>query len=150
MLDNIWTAWSQQALSKARSKFDIIKNKLELPCFGGFTENIIMQDFWVSMYLANMAAISKNEADMKIKAEHKDKNNKYKYQANVNTLIGSLRERLADAIFSRNPLQRSKKLNRIILEIQHSVVPIRPDDGKTPRYENTRNCKFHHNRKSNL
>ena len=101
MLDNIWIAWSQQALSKARSKFDIIKNKLELPCFGGFTENIIMQDFWVSMYLANMAAIFKNEADMKIKAERKDKNNKYKYQANVNTLIGSLRERLADAVFSR-------------------------------------------------
>lgn len=131
-------------------KFDIVKNKLELPCFGGFTENIIMQDFWISMYLANMAAIAKNEADKKIKAVRKDKNNKYEYQANVNSLIGSMRERLADAIFSRNPSQRVKKLNRIILEIQRSVVPIRPDDGKTPRYENTRNCKFHHNRKSNL
>lgn len=131
-------------------KFDIVKNKLELPCFGGFIENIIMQDFWISMYLANMAAIAKNEADKKIKSDRKDKNNKYEYQANVNTLIGSMRERLADAVFSRNPLHRVKKLNRIILEIQHSVVPIRPDDGKTPRYENTRNCKFHHNRKSNL
>lgn len=131
-------------------KFDVVKNKLELPCFGGFTENIIMQDFWISMYLANMAAIAKNEADKKIKSDRKDKNNKYEYQANVNTLIGSMRERLADAIFSRNPSQRVKKLNRIILEIQHSVVPIRPNDGKTPRYENSRNCKFHHNRKSNL
>ena len=131
-------------------KFDVVKNKLELPCFGGFTENIIMQDFWISMYLANMAAIAKNEADKKIKTVRKDKNNKYEYQANVNTLIGSMRERLADAIFSRNPSQRIKKLNRIILEIQRSVVPIRPDGGKTPRYENTRNCKFHHNRKSNL
>ena len=60
------------------------------------------------MYLANMAAIAKNEADEKIKAERKDKNNKYEYQANVNTLIGSMGERLADAIFSRNPLQRIK------------------------------------------
>ncbi|MDE5977079.1 MAG: hypothetical protein K2G70_01240 [Turicibacter sp.] len=79
-----------------------------MPCFGGFTGNIIMQDFWISMYLANMAAIAKNEADEKIKAERKDKNNKYEYQANVNTLIGSMGERLADAIFSRNPLQRIK------------------------------------------
>ncbi len=102
------------------------------------------------MYLANMAAIAKNEADNKIKAVRKDKNNKFEYQANVNTLIGSMRERLADAIFSRNPSQRVNKLHRIILEIQRSVVPIRPDDGKTPRYENSRNCKFHHNRKSNL
>lgn len=131
-------------------KFDIVKNKLEMPCFGGFTENIIMQDFWISMYLANMAAIAKNEADEKIKAERKNKNNKYEYQANVNTLIGSMRERLADAIFSRNPFHRVKKLKRIILEIQHSVVPIRPDDGLTPRYENTRKVRFHHNRKSNL
>lgn len=102
------------------------------------------------MYLVNMAAIAKNEEDQKIKAVRKDKNNKYEYQANVSTLIGSMRERLADAIFSRNPSHRVKKLNRIILEIQNSVVPIRPDDGKTPLYENTRNCKFHHNRRSNL
>ena len=69
---------------------------------------------------------------------------------NVNTLIGSLRDRLAEAVFSRNPLYRELKLLRIITEIQKSVVPIRPDDGKTPRYENPRKSKFHHNKKSNL
>ena len=46
-------------------KYDIVKNKLELPVFGGFTENIILQDFWISRYLANMAAIVKYEADEK-------------------------------------------------------------------------------------
>ena len=44
------------------------------------------------MYLANMAAIVKNEADQKIKDARKEKKNKYEYQANVNILIGSLRE----------------------------------------------------------
>lgn len=122
-------------------KFDIVKNKLELPCFGGFTENIIMQDFWISMYLANIAAIAKYEADQKIKEQRADKNNKYEYQANVNTLIGSLRERFAIAVFSKNPLQRIKKVELILKEIQHSVVPIRPYDGLTPRYENTRISK---------
>ena len=122
----------------------------EMPCFGGFSENVIMQDFWISMYLANMAAIAKNEADEKIKAERADSQNKYDYQANVNTVIGSLRDRLAEAVFSRNPLQRELKLLRIITEIQKSVVPIRPDDGKTPRYENPRKSRFHRNKKSNL
>ena len=131
-------------------KFDIVKNKLEMPCFGGFTENIIMQDFWVSMYLANVAAIAKYEADQKIKEQRADKNNKYEYQANVNTLIGSLRERFATAVFSRNPIQRIKKMKRIIAEIQRSVVPIRPYDGLTPRYVNPRKSKFHHNKRSNL
>ena len=53
-------------------KYDVVKNKLEMPCFGGFSENVIMQDFWISMYLANMAAIAKNEADKKIKADRAD------------------------------------------------------------------------------
>ena len=78
------------------------------------------------------------------------KNNKYEYQANVNTLIGSLRERLADAVFASDPNQRLKKLDRVMLEIQRSVVPIRPDDGSTPRYQYPRKSKFHHNKKSNL
>ena len=64
--------------------------------------------------------------------------------------IGSLRKRLAEAVFSHTPLHRELKLLRIITEIQKSVVPIRPDDGKTPRYENPRKPKFHRNKKSNF
>ena len=131
-------------------KYDVVKNKMEMPCCSGFSENVIMQDFWISIYLANMAAIAKNEADEKIKEERLDKDNKYEYQTNVNTLIGSMRDRLADAVFTRNPAQRQKKLERNILEIQKSVVPIRPDDGNTPRLENPRKVKYHHNKRSNL
>lgn len=131
-------------------KYDIVKNKLELPNFGGVTENIIMQDFWISMYLANMAAIAKHEADEKIAADRKDKQNKYEYQANVNTVIGSLRNRLADAVFCSDSKTKDKLLDRIFLEIRHSVVPKRPDNGSIPRYQNPRKAKFHHNKKSNL
>ena len=74
------------------------------------------------------------------------KNNKYEYQANVNTLIGSLRERLADAVFASDPNLRLKKLDRVMLEIQRSDVPIRPDDGSTPRFQYPRKSKFHHNK----
>lgn len=131
-------------------KYDVVKNKLEMPCFGGFSENVILQDFWSSMYLANIVSIAKNEADELIKADRKEMNNKYEYQANVNTLIGSLRDKLADAVFSRNPDQRVKKLNRIIQEIQCSVVPIRPDVGNTIRCDNPRMVNFHHNKRHNL
>ena len=109
-----------------------------------------MQDFWITMYLGNMVAIIKNEADQEIAEERKDKENKYEYQANVNTLIGSMRDRLADAVFSRNPAHRQKKLERIMVEVKKSVVPIRPDGGNTPRYENTRKSSHHHNKRHNL
>lgn len=130
-------------------KYDIVKNKLELPNFGGFTENVIMQDFWISMYLLNMAAVAKHEADVLIKQERAGKNNKYEYQANVNTVIGSLRNRLADAVFFSDEAERDRKLLRIIAEIQRSVIPIRPDSNVV-RYCNPRKTKFHHNKKSNV
>lgn len=128
-------------------KYDVVKNKLEMPCFGVFSANVIMQDFGISMYLANMAVIAKNEANEKIKEERSVKDNKYEYQENVNTLIGSMKERLADAVFSRNHRQC---LNKLRESLQKSVVPIRPDDGSTPRYENSRKCSHHHNKRHNL
>lgn len=95
------------------------------------------------MYMLNIAA------DAKIQAEQANKNNDYKYQAKVNTIIGSLRNRFAEAIFSHSKYIRMIKNNRIMTEIQRSVVPIRPE--KTAVwYENTRRTKFHHNKKSNL
>ena len=130
-------------------KYDIVKNKLELPNFSGFTKNILMQDFWISMYLANMAAIAKAEADLKIQETRKEKNNKYAYQANVNLVIASFREQFALAVFSKSPEERIQKVNAIIYEVAASASPIRPNLNP-PRYLHPRSSKFHHNKKSNL
>ena len=130
-------------------KYDVVKNKLELPNFNGFTENIILQDFWISMYMLNIAAVAKHEADAEIQAERIDKDNKFEYQANVNTIIGSLRNRFAEAVFSHSKVIRMRKINRIMSEIKRSVVPVRPDNTAV-RYKNPRKTKFHHNKKSNL
>lgn len=130
-------------------KYDIVKNKLELPNFTGWSSNVIRQDFWISMLLANVAATAKAEADVKIKEERAGKNNKYKYQANVNTVNASLRSRFADAVFDENPITRIRKVNLIIAEVAKSVVPIRPGRD-VPRKTTNRKVKYHHNKKSNL
>lgn len=80
-------------------KYDIVKNKLELENFSGKTVNAIMQDFWICMLLANIAAIAKSDADKLITEQRKDKENKYAYQANVNHLIGCLKDEFAAATF---------------------------------------------------
>ena len=87
-----------------------------------------MQDFWISMYMLNVVAVAKHDADREIQAERAGKDNKYEYQANVNTIIGSLRNRFAEAVFSRGKCIRMMKIGRIYAEIKRSVVPIRPDD----------------------
>ena len=129
-------------------KYDVVKNKLELPNFTGHSPNIIYQDFWISMLLANVAAVAKSEADQKIKSVRAEKENKYDYQMNVNNAIASLRNRFAEAVFTSNPVLRAKRISSIIQEVSASVVPIRTDRN-VPR-KKARKVKFHHNKKSNV
>ena len=130
-------------------KYDIVKNKLELPNFTGWSGNVIRQDFWISMLLANVAATAKTEADARIREERAGKGNKYEYQSNVNTVIASLRSRFADAVFEADPIARIAKVDRIINEVAKSVVPVRPDRN-VERKKNSRKVKYHHNKKSNV
>lgn len=130
-------------------KYDIVKNKLELPNFTGWTSNVIRQDFWISMLLTNVAAVAKTESDAKIKEDRKGKDNKYEYQTNVNTIVSSVKARFADAVFQRLTFLRMKKIDAIIAEVVKSAVPIRPNRC-VPRKENSRKVKYHHNKKSNV
>lgn len=132
----------------AEIKYDVVKNKLELPNFTGWSSNVIRQDFWISMLLANTAAAAKEDADQVIRQKREGKTNKYEYQANVNTIIATLRSRFADAVFDEEPSRRKHRINVIIAEVARSVVPKRPDR-KVSRNKNSRKTKYHHNKKSN-
>ena len=54
------------------TKYDILKNKLELCNFTGCSPNAIRQDFWASIHLANIAATAKAEADQVIQVSRAD------------------------------------------------------------------------------
>ncbi len=126
----------------------LLKTSCNLPNFSGATENIIMQDFGISMYMLNMAAIAKHESDEEISADRMNKLNKYEYQTDVNTVIGSLRNRPAEAVFCSDSITKYKLPGRVFIEIQHSVIPKRSDDGSSVRFAYPHKSKFHHNKKS--
>ena len=129
-------------------KYDVVKNKLELPNFTGRTVNVLYQDFWISMLLANVVSVAKAESDGKIQTKRVGKTNQYQYQTNVNNAIASLRNRFADAVFCPDPSLRAMRVDAIIREIAASVVPQRPDRN-VPR-KKARKAKYHHNKKSNV
>jgi len=129
-------------------KYDVVKNKLELPNFTGRTANVLYQDFWISMLLANVASVAKAEADGKVQTKRAGKANQYQYQTNVNNAIASLRNRFANAVFCPDPSLRASRVDAIIREIAASVVPKRPDRN-VPR-KKARKAKYHHNKKSNV
>jgi hypothetical protein len=129
------------------TKYDLVKNKLALENFSGYTKNVVLQDFWACMHLTNLVALAKIDADAEIQSARAKKKNKYTYAANVNQVIASLREHLLRACFAKTEHERTRSLDLIEREIRRSVVPIRP--GRSVKRPTTpRKAKFHHNRKT--
>ena len=130
------------------TKYDEIKNKLEVENFSGRTVNAVMQDFFITMYMSNIVAIACREAQADVDKAREQKMNKYAYHVNVNHAIGTLKDRFILAMLETNPWLRGRKAERILLLLAEHVVPTRPDRS-IPRNPTPRKAKFRHNRKSN-
>ena len=130
------------------TKYDFVKNKLQLENFSSRTVEGVGQDFFAAMYLTNVAAAAANDAQTEINEVRKGKNNKYRYQANINELIGTLKDRLILALTEDDTAVQDELIQEIIMEITRSVVPVR-DNRSVPRNPSPRKSKFHHNRKTN-
>lgn len=128
------------------TKYDVLKNKLLLENFTGCSENIVLQDFWASMALCNFVAVAKAEATAEIQKERANKDNKYAYVPNQNSLIAILRDHLVAACFLPDRKEQERHLAIIEVEIRKSVVPLRPNRS-VERNGSPRKVRFHHNRK---
>lgn len=78
------------------TKYDELKNKLEIENFSGLIVENIRQDFYATMCLANIAASLYWEAQEMVEKEQRGKKNKYKYQVisrimGLNTNVNRLR-----------------------------------------------------------
>lgn len=77
------------------SKYNELKNQLELEEFSGSSHTSVEQDFFIRLLFMNICALIKSDADEKISEIQKDTANKYHYQANRAFLIGRLQKHLA-------------------------------------------------------
>ena len=130
------------------TKYDEIKNKLQVENFSGRTVNAINQDFFVSMHMSNIAAIASWEAQVEVDDERSLKDNKYDYHVNANLAIGTLKDRFIMALLEENPRTRRKMVGRILYLLKFDAEPTRPNRS-IPRNPSPRKAKFRHNRKAN-
>lgn len=103
-----------------------MKNRLQLQNFTGDTVISVEQDFYASVYLANMVALVKNEANEIIAQEDEGKDLKHDYQANTNILIGKLKNSMVQMLLENQPDRREAMFYQIMQEIAQNKVPIRP------------------------
>lgn len=108
------------------TKFDVLKNKIQIEKFAGGTQQTIEQEFYAALFIANMASLMKCESDEIIAAEQKDKDLKYEYKTNNNILIGALKDKIVCLITEANPRRRKKLYKKILQEVQRNRVPVRP------------------------
>ena len=127
------------------TKFNEIKNRLQIENFTGDTVISVEQDFYASIYLSNMATIAKNEANEKVTLGNADKNLKYDYKVNLNVLIGKLKDSLVLMLLEDDSDMRRAMLHQVMNEISKNVVPVRP--GRSYNRKKSRSNRYSANNK---
>jgi len=108
------------------TKFDELKNRLEIENFTGTTKQAIEQDFYATIYISNMIELVRTHNDEKIRKKHSEKGLKYEYKTNLNTLTGALKDKFVIMLMENSPRKRNKMLKVIEKQIAKSIIPIRP------------------------
>lgn len=124
------------------TKYDELKNKLQIQKFTGDEQALVEQDFYASIFLSNMASLIQQEADEIISNDQQHKNLKYDYAANRNILIGKLKDNFIKIILERNPKKRRKMYKNLLNEIQRNRSPKRPgrEFKRKTRLKANKNC----------
>jgi hypothetical protein len=130
------------------TKYNQLKQKLELENFSGRLVDNIKQDFYAMMTVANMLASCLREANAKAKKDREGKDNKYEYSVNFNHAVGVFKDQLIKVVIAEDPLVGKQLMDEMILDMKRKVIPIRPNRD-VPRKTYLKKPHFHHNHKSN-
>ena len=129
------------------TKYNQIKNRLEIENFSWRLVDNIRQDFYATMVLTNLVADFAGEAQVIVEEEQEGKEKKYEYKVNMNHAIGVLKDWLIITLCEEDKEKRSEMFDKITDMLKKRIIPIRPNRS-IPR-NTPRNVKFHHNQKSN-
>ncbi|MGI6427297.1 MAG: hypothetical protein ACOX0L_06855 [Natronincolaceae bacterium] len=94
----------------------------ELENFSRNTPIAIEQDFYATIYLSNLMAMAKNEANEETLSN--GKNLKYEYKVNMNMLIPKTTKVLINCFYEENPGRRNKLFDKAMSNITKNLVPI--------------------------
>lgn len=128
--------------------YKLIKEKIGLTNFRGYSENSILQEFWIAILLANLTLAIKKETDGIIDSTINQKNNKHRYMTNMNELVGCLSRRLPEYMESDTLTEKFAVIQDIFtFAISHRVRDKKGCGESNPR-NIPRKVKHHYNNKA--
>jgi hypothetical protein len=123
--------------------FSFAKTELELENFSGKTEVAVLQEFYATMFLANLCLCFINDADSNIAKENEHKDLKYEYKANRRLSIGQIVPVFLECLLTDNKRKRDRLWKKVERFCASFSQPIRPD--RNPKRKTPRDKKFYSN-----
>lgn len=128
--------------------YRLIKEKIGLTNFRGYSENSVLQEFWIAMLLANLTLAIKRETDGIIDSTINQEVNRHRYQTNTNELVGYLSRHFGEYMDAETPAQKLGVIRCIFdFAISHRVQDKKGSGESSPRTV-PRNVKHHYNNKT--
>jgi len=130
------------------TKFDSLKNRLALENMSDRRPVTVYQDFWATMYIANIFAALQYRTDAIISTKTVDSGNKYAQKTNETRLIKKFRDLFIECLIEPCLLGRRRMLDALISDIVRYTTEIKP--GRCSPRKKPRNMRFHDRRKAVL
>lgn len=128
------------------TKYDDIKNKLELENFSGVTGISVLQDFYSTMFLSNLLAALEFECSDELEIKNSSKELKYQYKINTSHAISTLKTSVVELLLTDSKRKTKKILKNIHMQLLQCLVPIR-NNRSFPRTRKRSVIKFRSNKK---
>jgi len=105
--------------------FRTLKSRLEIENFSSAKEELILQDFYASVFVYNLVMAAAHEAEIGvIKSEWQKR--KYVYQINKNVALAEVRSLLIESLCEENLDRRQELFRRTMATIASNELPVRP------------------------
>ena len=128
------------------TKYDEVKNKLEIENFTGYSLTAVLQDFYATVFLANLVGVLEYDLHEEIEAAHSNPENKYAYKMNISMTISELKRSVVEMLATTSLLKREFLFQKITRRLMKAVVPVRPNRSE-PREKKHNSAKYSQNRK---
>lgn len=106
-------------------KFGDIKGKLEIENFTGTSEQVLLQDFYATMFLTNMVSFGLLDAGHELERGGKKRKNKHEQKINVRMAVYALRNEFIGLYTVESSAQRSRIFKKLMKRLIQNTVPCR-------------------------
>ena len=139
-------AWLYKQRWGIESKYNDVKNKLEIENFSGYSPDAILQDFYATMFLNALAGVLQYDLHEEIEAAHTKPENKYAYKMNITATISELKKTVIQMLYASSRAKRLYLFQRMQKHLAKAVIPVRPNRS-VPRVRRHKSNKFPQNLK---